>query len=142
MSELEQNGNVAAATTPRQVQLTVSGVQNDLNNGLSRLMIQAKYNLSGKDLKALFSNPKLKGLKTKTAPGFVLIDDTEKVQGEPQTTGQATDVQETAEMQESENIGEVEVIEEVEVVEEEMPWEEAPSREPWEEDLSVTDSIL
>jgi len=56
--------------------LTVTGIQRDLNNGLTRPQIQAKYNLSGKDLKELFSHPKLKGLKTKVAPSFKLVDDT------------------------------------------------------------------
>jgi len=69
MSELNEGG------APK-TQLTVSGIQGDLNNGLTRPQIQAKYNLTGKDLKDLFSHPKLKGLKTKPAPSFVLTDDT------------------------------------------------------------------
>jgi len=60
-----------------KVQLTVSGIQEDLNNGLTRAEIQAKYGLSGRDMKSVFSHPKLKGLKTKPAPQFVLTDDTE-----------------------------------------------------------------
>ncbi|MCK4521791.1 MAG: hypothetical protein KAU20_04405 [Nanoarchaeota archaeon] len=70
MSELENGG------APQKTQLTVSGILNDLNEGLSRPNIQAKYNLSGKDMKDLFSHPKLKGRKTKPAPSFVLTDDT------------------------------------------------------------------
>jgi len=73
MSDLSEN------TAPTTVQLTVSGVLADLGNGLTRAMIQAKYKLSGKDMKALFSHEKLKGRKTTPAPGFVLIDDTEEV---------------------------------------------------------------
>ncbi len=57
--------------------LTVSGILNDLNQGLTRAAIQAKYSLSGKDLAQLFSHPKLKGKKTKVAPSFTLVDDTE-----------------------------------------------------------------
>jgi hypothetical protein len=60
----------------QKTQLTVSGILNDLNEGLSRPNIQAKYNLSGKDMKDLFAHPKLKGRKTKPAPSFVLTDDT------------------------------------------------------------------
>ena len=62
-----------------KVQLTVSGIKADLNQGLSRPEIQAKYGLSTRDLKSLFSHPKLKGLKTKPVPQFELIDDEEDV---------------------------------------------------------------
>ena len=62
-----------------KTQITVSGIQADLNNGLTRVEIQAKYSLSGRDMKTLFAHPKLKGLKTKPAPSFELIDDTEDV---------------------------------------------------------------
>ena len=75
----ETNG----AGAPARVQLTVSGIQADLNNGLTRANIQSKYDLSGKDLKELFSHPKLKGLKTKVAPKFTLVDDTEDATPEP-----------------------------------------------------------
>jgi len=67
-----ENGAAQAA----KVQLTVSGIQGDLKNGLTRAQIQAKYGLSNKDLKGVFTHPKLKGLKTKPAPAFVLTDDT------------------------------------------------------------------
>lgn len=144
MSNSEQNGTVAAATTPRQVQLTVSGVQNDLKNGLSRPMIQAKYNLSSKDLKDLFSHPSLKGLKTKVAPGFILIDDTveETLVDVPQDS--FTDVQP---LEETEEVEEIEVTEEIEVVETEEVFNEVsqpstPTLEPWEQDLSVSESLL
>ena len=64
------------AGTPAQVQLTVSQIQLDLKNGLTRDNIQAKYELTKKDLKELFSHDKLKGLKTHVKPKFVLVDDT------------------------------------------------------------------
>jgi len=60
-----------------KAQLTVSGIKNDLDQGLSRPEIQAKYGLSTRDLKSVFSHPKLKGLKTKPVPQFVLVDDEE-----------------------------------------------------------------
>jgi hypothetical protein len=72
--------NENSAAQPAKVQLTVSGIQADLNNGLTRAAIQAKYSLTGKDLKGLFSHPKLKGLKTKPAPAFELVDDTPDVE--------------------------------------------------------------
>lgn len=68
--------NLEGAAAPQQAQLTVSGILADLDNGLTRPMIQTKYKLSGKDLTELFKHPKLKGKKTKAAPGFVLVDDT------------------------------------------------------------------
>lgn len=70
MSELENGG------APQKTQLTVSGILGDLGNGLTRANIQAKYNLTGKDMVSLFAHPKLKGKKTTPAPSFVLTDDT------------------------------------------------------------------
>jgi hypothetical protein len=72
MSEVTEGG------APK-TQITVSGIKVDLANGLTRPQIQAKYNLTGKDLKDLFSHPKLKGLKTKPAPSFILTDDEEGI---------------------------------------------------------------
>ena len=88
MSELENGG------VPQKTQLTVSGILNDLNQGLSRPGIQAKYSLSGKDMKDLFSHPKLKGRKTKPAPSFILTDDT------PDETVAETPVTENVEQEE------------------------------------------
>lgn len=79
MSNLENKEVVSEdvkTVAPVQVKLTVTGVQADLNNGLTREMIKAKYGLTTKDLKDLFAHPKLKGLKTKPKPGFILVDDT------------------------------------------------------------------
>jgi hypothetical protein len=61
---------------PAKVQLTVSGILNDLNEGLTRDGIRSKYALTAKDVTDLFKHPKLKGKKTKPAPGFSLTDDT------------------------------------------------------------------
>lgn len=87
------------AVAPVQVQLTVSGILTDLDNGLTRDNIQNKYKLSAKDLKGLFSHPSLKGKKTKVAPGFVLTDDTAEIQVEENTStteNASTDVDENA----------------------------------------------
>jgi hypothetical protein len=70
MSDQETTG------APVKVQLTVSGILNDLNEGLTRDAIRTKYSLSAKDVSELFKHPKLKGKKTKPAPGFNLVDDT------------------------------------------------------------------
>ena len=67
------------AAAPAKVQLTVSGILNDLNEGLTRDGIRGKYSLTAKDVQDLFKHPKLKGKKTKPAPSFELIDDTADV---------------------------------------------------------------
>lgn len=61
----------------QKVQVTISGIKADLENGLDRAGIKAKYSLSHNDMKALFQNPKLKNLKPRKAfvPSFELIDD-------------------------------------------------------------------
>ena len=60
-----------------QVQVSVSQILLDLNNGLDRKAIKEKYNLNGSQLKTLFSHPKLKGKKVKKAEvQLVIIDDT------------------------------------------------------------------
>lgn len=140
MSNLGTNENAAAATSPRQVQLTVSGVQNDLKNGLSRPMIQAKYALSGKDLKDLFSHPSLKGLKTKSAPGFVLFDDTVEGTQTPEVSQISTPT-----IVEVEAEVEIEMIEEYETEEVSNSTEmrrESEELESWEQDLAESDSVL
>jgi len=79
-----------------KVQLTVSGIQADLNNGLSREEIRLKYGLTGKDLKGVFSHPKLKGLKTKVGPQYNLVDDTPEVEVVNEAEGTTTEVEEVA----------------------------------------------
>lgn len=78
-----------------QVQITASGVLEDLNQGLTRLEIAEKYNLSKADLARLFKNPVLKGRKTKSAPSFVFVDDV------TQSAGSATDTTDTAASEET-----------------------------------------
>jgi hypothetical protein len=77
--------NVEQTAAPVQVQLTTSGVVKDLDSGLTRDDIKAKYNLTTADMKSLFSHEKLKGRKTKPAPGFILTDD---MPDEPDTNPQ------------------------------------------------------
>lgn len=68
-----------STTGNEPVKLTVSGILNDLEQGLVREQIQEKYGLSTTDMGKLFQHPKLKGKKAKKAPGFILEDDTEEV---------------------------------------------------------------
>lgn len=75
----------------KKTRITVSGILEDLRNGLTRTSndkyydeergcIQEKYNLSTNDLKALFQHPMLKGKKTirQKELSFVLIEDVEE----------------------------------------------------------------
>lgn len=57
-----------------KVQISLSGVLQDLKDGLTRAEIGAKYGLNGNQTNRLFSNPKLKGKKT-TKFDFDLVDD-------------------------------------------------------------------
>lgn len=70
-----------------QIQVTVSGILEDLQNGLTRNEIKEKYSLSANQLKQVFQHEKLKGRKTKKQEAQVLvIDDTvEETTVEPMT---------------------------------------------------------
>jgi hypothetical protein len=60
------------------IDVKVGDILNDLTNGLTRQDIQKKYNLTIAQRKTIFSHPKLKFKKTKTAEVIInLIDDTE-----------------------------------------------------------------
>ena len=61
-----------------KVKISLSGVIADLDNGLDRKAIRAKYGLSATDATRLFSDPALKGRRIKTAPAFELIRDVEE----------------------------------------------------------------
>lgn len=75
-----------------KIQITVSGILNDLQNGMTRTTkskhydsergsIAEKYNLTDAEVKRLFqSSPKLQGRKTilPKEDSFILIDDTEE----------------------------------------------------------------
>ena len=69
-----------------QIQVTVSGILEDLQNGLTRNEIKEKYSLSANQLKQVFQHEKLKGRKTKKQEAQVLvIDDTVETTVEPMT---------------------------------------------------------
>lgn len=60
-------------------ELKISGIIQDLDNGLSRKEIAAKYGISLFELKVHFEHPKLKGKKPKKqfVAAFALVDDLE-----------------------------------------------------------------
>ena len=70
----------AAATPVEKVKLTVSGILQDLSDGLDKKGIREKYGLSATDVKRLFENPKLKGRRVRKAAAFELTDDTGEVE--------------------------------------------------------------
>lgn len=57
--------------------ITVSGILAELENGVDRPAIKAKYNLTGREMTALFSHPLLKNKKVKKPLelSFTLVDD-------------------------------------------------------------------
>lgn len=59
-----------------KVKLTVSQILADLDAGLDRKQIRAKYNLNAQGIKQLFQHEKLKGRKVKAPANFDLVDDT------------------------------------------------------------------
>jgi hypothetical protein len=64
-----------ASEGQERVVIKVSQILEDLGNGLDREAIKAKYNLSHNDMSKLFSHEKLKGVRVKKAPSFILEDD-------------------------------------------------------------------
>ena len=59
--------------------ITISGILEDLENGLSREQIGEKYSIQGWEVTALFKHPKLQGkrAKKKRELSFNIVDDTE-----------------------------------------------------------------
>lgn len=99
MNETNETGS---RTEP--IQLTISGLINDLRNGITRCegdlgydktkgSIQEKYNLTKSEVKEIFKNPKLAGIKVKIAKEarYILTDDTAGVSNsEPTKFGAPT----------------------------------------------------
>ena len=76
-----QQGAAVVPAAPQQegtIKLTVTGIINDLNDGIDRDGIQAKYGLTKAEVTELFKHPKLSGLRArkKIPIRFTLIDDT------------------------------------------------------------------
>tara|TARA_R110001583_G_scaffold139584_1_gene291804 strand:- start:160 stop:636 length:477 start_codon:yes stop_codon:yes gene_type:complete len=79
MVDIRQENNHtqgAASTTPETI--TISMILEDLDNGVDRTGIKAKYNLEAWEVKQMFDHPKLKGKKAKRVKklSFSFIDDT------------------------------------------------------------------
>lgn len=78
-ANIQQNPTVANnATTEGPIVLTVTGIINDLNDGIDRDGIATKYNLTKAEVTELFKHPKLTGLRArkKIPVRFTLVDDT------------------------------------------------------------------
>jgi hypothetical protein len=69
---------VTPVASNETIKLTVSGIINDLTNGLDREKIATKYGLTKQEVNEVFKHPKLQGLRVKRKPAvrFVLEDDT------------------------------------------------------------------
>jgi hypothetical protein len=57
-------------------EIKISEILNLLDKGYTRDMIKEHYSLTPKELKNLFTHPKLRGLKAKKALSFEIVDDT------------------------------------------------------------------
>ena len=70
------NAEVVKQETPAQITTTM--IINDLENGIDRSAIQAKYNLEAWEVKQMFMHPALKGKKAKKVRklSFNFVDDT------------------------------------------------------------------
>lgn len=80
---------VEKQTTPKgeQKTITLSGILEDLDSGLSRPQIKEKYELNGMEIKQLFQHPMLKNRRPKralTRISFTLVDDVSSTQKTPQ----------------------------------------------------------
>ena len=110
-SNVEPQVEVVEQTSEKKV-VTISGVLEDLSNGLGRPLIAKKYGLNTDEMKVLFENPNLKGKRPKRATkkiSFVLVDDvTPQADESEQTISQVEDnVSENADGESSDNIFEL-----------------------------------
>jgi len=93
-------------TTPEVVQeetpqvLTVSQILNDLENGIDRVAMRKKYDLTMAEIKHIFTHPKLQGVRVKKQKlmRVQLIDDTETLT-DPNQTSIPTEVDKETHMQ-------------------------------------------
>ena len=74
------NAEVVKQATPATI--TTTQIINDLENGIDRTAIQAKYSLEAWEVKQMFMHPALKGKKAKKIRklSFNFVDDTEPTQ--------------------------------------------------------------
>lgn len=78
MSQEEKASKKETKPVGKKITLSVSNIKADLKAGLDRQAIGEKYGLLPFEVKQLFQNPALKGLKVKKAVSFELVDDTVK----------------------------------------------------------------
>ena len=60
-------------------EIKISEVISLLDKGYTRDMVKEYYSLTAKEIKNLFTHPKLRGLKAKKANSFQIVDDTEEM---------------------------------------------------------------
>tara|TARA_R110002020_G_scaffold301420_1_gene516847 strand:+ start:434 stop:811 length:378 start_codon:yes stop_codon:yes gene_type:complete len=104
------NGEVVKQETPKRI--TVTMIQNDLDNGIDRTGIQEKYGIEKWEVTQMFQHPELKGRKAKKVRklSFNFVDDTETVDPNqtsiPVETGSAT-IEEVLEHEDVKTLDEV-----------------------------------
>ena len=79
MIETNQTTDQSVESQPTPQTITTTMILNDLDNGIDRKGIQAKYSLEGWELTEMFKHPKLKGRKAKKVRklSFDFVDDTD-----------------------------------------------------------------
>lgn len=77
-ANVQQNPAVESTASNGPITLTVTGIINDLNEGIDRDGIATKYGLTKAEITELFKHPKLTGLRArkKIPVRFTLVDDT------------------------------------------------------------------
>jgi hypothetical protein len=58
-------------------EIKISTIKKLLDEGKTRIDIAEYFNLTGKEVKDIFTHPKLKGLRVKVAPSYILLDEEE-----------------------------------------------------------------
>jgi len=104
-----------------QVKITIQGVKDCLNQGMSREDIAEHYGITMADCKELFKDERLKGLKAKKKRGFVIVEEgAEDIQaGSDTTIGEdLTNVEENSTANVLGDAPEVEEVKEAPVMEE------------------------
>jgi len=78
MVEIRENNNQMQETNTTPETITTSMILEDLENGIDRTGIKAKYNLEAWEVKQMFDHPVLKGKKAKRVKklSFTFVDDT------------------------------------------------------------------
>jgi len=88
MIETNQHTEASVESQPTPQTITTTMILNDLDNGIDRKGIQAKYSLEGWELTEMFKHPVLKGKKAKKKRkmSFNFVDDTTPTPNPNQTT--------------------------------------------------------